>query len=753
MFNRSKNKRSARTQRFDAELLLRKLEPRRVLSVTTNIGSLGSSLNIELDAQGDQAVVEFDEVSNTISVSDQHANGLIDSLSVANLSRVQVFGNGESQQEVVFLGDLTLQGQGPFDGITIGSVERVSFLGDTTLAGQLSIGRGVDVSASGSLSLGGPLSINVQGDVDLSRAENVFRSEIDIDTSGKVTLANSGATQLGQIRANNFDLSTQSLRFTPDSRISAAGSVSLISVDSIRLPNQYSLKVQGNLDIKTEGELSFSPVQADGSVVRGDARLDASNADALLRQPESYEFIRGTTVVEQDGSLEGFVLRTTERIRLENPIIDLDLDSALNGEQLNRHASVSVRTVDEFNLRELEPPQTFEQVKLQFISSGNVQIETAFTRDIPDRIEPFRVSLDFGILNFASSPVDQIRLVHATAPNSRFPITIMDNLVHSIQDVLVTVQLEPINVLPDIVNPSPVQIGNVLLPVVPARVPNVRPAAPVEVVGYQSYDDVRPLVIVSRERVEYGPINSDQDWLDNEQYLEVISYDSDPASKETESSIDEIKEMIFNNQRQDTSKPPWPYGKYMIKVYFTDGTEEEIFFDKESEMLDEGLVDEVSFVEIVEFGVVDPDGEWKDEEQLRETISLDKELPRSQTDDLVREVKVMIDAGTRRQPNTPDWPSGEYQIRVQFTDGSQDVFRHERKPIQDDVQTDAKDEDLDKTSMKLDSLSPQLALGSLTALTVFNSRTNSVPSVLGKLAKQNGFFSRQRRQGRRKKTS
>jgi len=109
---------------------------------------------------------------------------------------------------------------------------------------------------------------------------------------------------------------------------------------------------------------------------------------------------------------------TMETINLTTPVTGL--------------IEVNTLTFDEYANR-VNVEQENEQVKIQFLSAGDVIAETGFTTDLPDFVVRGESANDFGTIDVGNVAVDQIKIVHADDSNSGFGMT--DGSPNSVQGV------------------------------------------------------------------------------------------------------------------------------------------------------------------------------------------------------------------------------------------------------------------------------------------------------------------------------
>ncbi|MEM6698903.1 MAG: proprotein convertase P-domain-containing protein, partial [Bacteroidota bacterium] len=125
---------------------------------------------------------------------------------------------------------------------------------------------------------------------------------------------------------------------------------------------------------------------------------------------------------------DGTVIMSMERLRRNAVTTEtIDLPSIVTG-----LIEVSALTFDEYTNR-VNVTQLNEQVKIQFLSQGEVVTETGFTTDIPDQVVRGEIVTDFGQIDLGNLGVDQIKIVHADDSNSGFGST--DGSPNSVQGV------------------------------------------------------------------------------------------------------------------------------------------------------------------------------------------------------------------------------------------------------------------------------------------------------------------------------
>ena len=213
---------------FEARLELRKLEPRRVLSVSANLN--GDVLSIQLDAADDQVIVSIDDMSGELVLTDQDGNTVdifdgtsnVSSLDLGLFNRIDVADvGGAGNQQVTFTDDLSLAGSDagiggdPVISILTDAVESVQFIGNYTLAGDLSIDASTVTDTvgpdNGTLIVSGNTDIATDGgDVELDNVGNDFATisvTTDVglpDPTGNITISDDNSIILDSMSALNL---------------------------------------------------------------------------------------------------------------------------------------------------------------------------------------------------------------------------------------------------------------------------------------------------------------------------------------------------------------------------------------------------------------------------------------------------------------------------------------------------------------------------------------------------------------------
>ena len=310
-----RDKRRPFAAEFAASPVLRKLEPRRVLSITSASLAGNGVLTITLDGADDNVTLQ--ENAGQLEVLDGAAvNSTFDPTQVDSI----VVNDGGGTDTVTFdptTNALSLPGVGG-DSVVTDSVENLLFAGAHSLDADLEINAGSVTASAGSLTVSGATNITAgTGDVLLDNASNDFAT-MSISTSGNVSVADANDVSIDST-AIDGDLSITSatgIAFTdPGADVIVGGNLTATANGGdITDLNNITFDIDGNASFTATGIIQLADNSLNTLDVAGQATFNAggdvviqpagpSNGATALFGSLSITSVGNSTVSEDDDTL------------------------------------------------------------------------------------------------------------------------------------------------------------------------------------------------------------------------------------------------------------------------------------------------------------------------------------------------------------------------------------------------------------------------------------------------------------------